>query len=203
MQKAILALETSTHACSVALQMPDHAYSEHVVEPQIHTKVILPMVDRVLQQAGIGLKELDLLAYGHGPGSFTGLRIAASVVQGLAFGANKSVVGISSIAALAQLGFAETGARHLLAQIDARMSEVYWGAYVVNDFGIVEVVGSDHLSTEIPASYDLDKYTLVGMGAAGITYPRALEIALLAQHADSSAIKAASAAIPSYIRKAV
>lgn len=201
MQKVILALETSTHACSVALQLADSIYTEHVVEPQIHTKIILPMVDSVLQQAGIELADLDLLAFGQGPGSFTGLRIAASVVQGLAFGADKPVVGISSLAALAQLGFAETGARHLVAQVDARMGELYWGEYIVNTAGVVEVVGNDRLSKELPAS--LESYTLVGMGAADITYPRAIEIALLAQHAVDSDIKPASAATPIYIRNAV
>lgn len=201
MQKVILALETSTHACSVALQVADSLYSEHVVEPQVHTKIILPMVDSVLLQAGIELADLDYLAFGQGPGSFTGLRIAASVVQGLAFGADKPVVGISSLAALAQLGFAETGARHLVAQVDARMGELYWGEYVVNTAGIVEVLGSDQLSKEIPAS--LENYTLVGMGAADITYPRAIEIALLAQHAADSKIKPAGAATPIYIRNAV
>ncbi len=203
MQKAILALETSTHACSVALQVPGYLYSEHVVEPQIHTKVILSMVESVLNQASLSLKDLDLLAFGQGPGSFTGLRIAASVVQGLAFGANKPVVGISSLAALAQLGFAQTGAKHILVQVDARMHEVYWGEYTVNADGIVVVDGSDQLSKAIPNSYDLNKYTLVGMGAAEITYPRAVEVALLAQHADSSCIKPANSATPTYIRKAV
>ena len=106
-----------------------------------HSERILPMVQEVLADAGIVLSQLDAIGFGRGPGSFTGLRICAGVAQGLAFGANIPVVPISSLAALAQ----GADAPKVLAAFDARMNQVYWGAYVRNAQGIVELQGEEEV----------------------------------------------------------
>ena len=128
----ILALDTTSGACSVALHCDGQTTEQFVKAERDHTRRLLPMVDRVLADAGITLKQLDALAVSRGPGSFTGLRIAISCTQGLAFAADKPVVPVSSLAALA------AGARRahpnwqggaVIAALDARMQQVYWGIY--------------------------------------------------------------------------
>ncbi len=120
----ILALDTSTAACSVAF-WADGAVHERFDAHAQHSQSILRMIEQVLAEAGAVLSGLDALAFGRGPGSFTGLRIGAGVVQGLGFAADLPVVAVSSLAALAQ------GEPHgrVLAALDARMNQVYWGAY--------------------------------------------------------------------------
>jgi len=125
----LLAIETATEACSCALRVEGEVLSAHEVAPRRHAELILGMVSRLLGEAGFRLRDLDGVAFGRGPGSFTGVRIAAAVAQGLAFGAERAVVPVSSLNALAQGALRERGARRVLAAFDARMGEVYWGAY--------------------------------------------------------------------------
>ena len=128
----ILALDTSTPACSVALNMDGVVLEDFRMAPRLHNDLILPMVDQILGQAGLTLSDLDAIAFGRGPGSFTGLRISAGVVQGLAFGADLPVIPISTLAALSLEGFQKTGKNNWLAALDARMGEIYMGGYSVN-----------------------------------------------------------------------
>jgi tRNA threonylcarbamoyladenosine biosynthesis protein TsaB len=128
----ILALDTSTPACSVALNIDGVVLEDFRIAPRLHNDLILPMVDQILNQAGLGLSNLDAIAFGCGPGSFTGLRISAGVVQGLAFGADLPVIPVSTLAALSLEGFQKTGNNHWLAALDARMGEIYLGGYRVN-----------------------------------------------------------------------
>ena len=121
----VLALETSTEHCSVALLHGGDETVRAELAGQRHSELVLPMVDAVLAEAGIALRELDGLAFGAGPGSFTGLRIACGVVQGLALGADLKVVAVGTLLALAR---AASGDR-VLACLDARMGEVYVAAY--------------------------------------------------------------------------
>jgi tRNA threonylcarbamoyladenosine biosynthesis protein TsaB len=134
----LLALDTASEACTVALWL-DGEVLERFEPGGQHSELILPMVDAVLAEAGLALTQLDALAFGRGPGSFTGLRIGAGVAQGLAFGAHLPVVPVSSLAALAQGQDAE----HVLAAFDARMQQVYWGAYARNAQGLVEAVATE------------------------------------------------------------
>ncbi len=129
---AILALDTSTPACSVALNIDGVVLEDFRMAPRLHNDLILPMVDQILSQAGMSLLDLDAIAFGRGPGSFTGLRISAGVVQGLAFGADLPVVPVSTLAALSLEAFQKTGQNHWLAALDARMGEIYLGGYFVN-----------------------------------------------------------------------
>jgi len=117
-----------------------------------HSERILPMIQEILAEGGQSLMQLDAIAFGRGPGSFTGLRICAGVVQGLAFGADLPVVPVSSLAALAQ----GVDATRVLAAFDARMHQVYWGAYVRNAQGMIELVGEEKVQTpmQVPVPDD-------------------------------------------------
>ncbi len=121
----LLVLDTSTEYCSAALWLEGRVLAFRVLAEQRHSSLLLPMVDELLREAGLTLRQLDGIAYGAGPGSFTGLRIACAVTQGLAFGADLPVVGVSTLESIAQ----QTGAGQVLTVLDARMAEVYWAAY--------------------------------------------------------------------------
>jgi tRNA threonylcarbamoyladenosine biosynthesis protein TsaB len=125
----LLALDTATEACSVALLHDGKVLSHYEVIPRLHAQRLLPMIKTLLAEAGIGLSALDAIAFGRGPGAFTGVRIAIGVVQGLAFGLDRPVLPVSNLAVLAQRAFREQGAQQVAAAIDARMDEVYWGCY--------------------------------------------------------------------------
>lgn len=125
----ILSLDTSTEACSVALKLNDEVIEDFRLLPRKHTQLLLPMVQEILSNAGISLNELDAIAFANGPGSFTGLRIATGVVQGLAFGADLPVVPVTTLESMALTQHREQFSRYVISAIDARMGEVYWAAY--------------------------------------------------------------------------
>lgn len=132
----LLALDTTAEGCSAALWTEDGVFERAIRSPRGHTQHLLPMVRELVAESGIPLAELDALAFGRGPGSFTGLRIATGVVQGLAYGLEIPVVPVSSLAAVAaqavRLGIAGEGEGVAVA-FDARMGEVYWNCYRVQD----------------------------------------------------------------------
>ncbi|MDX5626764.1 MULTISPECIES: tRNA (adenosine(37)-N6)-threonylcarbamoyltransferase complex dimerization subunit type 1 TsaB [unclassified Brenneria] len=129
MSTRILALDTATEACSVALWNDGEIHSLFEVCPREHTQRVLPMVRQALAESGLTLNALDALAFGQGPGSFTGVRIGIGIAQGLALGADLPMIGVSTLATMAQGAFRRTGATQVLAAIDARMGEVYWAQY--------------------------------------------------------------------------
>lgn len=135
----LLALDTATEACSVALLRGGEKTHLAQFAQREHTKHILPMVDEILAQAGITLHQVDALVFGRGPGSFTGVRIGAGIAQGLAFGAALPVIPVSNLATMAQAAYVQYQAENVLTAIDARMNEVYfaqWQAQKVrSDFG--------------------------------------------------------------------
>lgn len=211
----LLALDTSTDACSVALSL-DGAVYERFELGNRHSERILPMVQEILIEAGLALSQLDALAFGRGPGSFTGLRIGAGVAQGLAFGADLPVVPVSSLAALAQ----GQDAAKVLAAFDARMQQVYWGAYVRTADGLVQLCGSESVAAPhaVPMP-DGDAWVGAGGGWDGYAellkqrlgvrvgawharkFPRARDVARLgaAGFAAGGAVHAEQA-LPVYIR---
>lgn len=125
----ILAIETATHACSAALAVDGAVLERYALAPRLHAVLILPMIESLLVEAGCSVAEVDAIAFGRGPGAFTGVRIAASIVQGIAFAADRPVLPVSTLAALALGGMRETGQDRVLAALDARKDEVYWGMY--------------------------------------------------------------------------
>lgn len=172
---AILALDTSTPACSVALLVDGVMMEDFRLAPRKHNELILPMVDQMLTQAQLSLSDLDAIAFARGPGSFTGLRIAAGVVQGLAYGADLPVIPVSTLAALALDGFNQTGESHWLAALDARMGEVYIGGYQLSlDGKKLSVAGTFAEAVVKPSQ--LSKLTLPHQGiGSGWCYQEELQ----------------------------
>ncbi len=214
----LLALDTSTDACSAALWL-DGEIAERFALGREHAGRILPMIEELLAEAGLALASLDAIAFGRGPGSFTGLRIAAGVVQGLAFGADRPVVPVSSLAALAQ----GVDAPRVLAAFDARMHQVYWGAYARGADGLTALVGVECVVApdQVPlpdgagwtgAGTGWDAYAAMlaarlGARVAGRRsgcHPRARDVAALAASAyRAGRAVPAEQAIPVYLRDEV
>ncbi len=125
----LLAVDTATEACSAALLIDGDIQQRYKIAPREHSHLILSMIEQLTSEAGITSADLDCLAFGRGPGSFMGIRIAAGVVQGIGFAQELPVVPVSTLQALAFNAMRETGEDKVLAAIDARMQEVYWAGY--------------------------------------------------------------------------
>jgi len=139
--------------------------------PRSHTGLILLQVESVMAEADLQLKQLDALAFGRGPGSFTGLRIAAGVVQGLALGAGLAVAPVSSLAAMAQGIYRENNrATHICAAFDARIQEVYWGNFELID-GIMQSVTEEAVNSP-DALYLPDEGDWLAIGSGWAAYPQ-------------------------------
>ncbi len=139
----ILAVESATEACSAALYIDGQVLERHTVAPREHNQLILPMLESLLAEAGIDLAQLDALAFGRGPGSFTGVRIAAGVTQGIALGTGLPVAPVSTLAALALEALMEVADEYVFAGLDARMSEVYWGVFRRTSAAMPELIGEE------------------------------------------------------------
>lgn len=163
----ILALETSTAACSIALYAEREespvVFLRHAVIPKQHTINILPMIQDALDEAGIQIKDLSAIAFGAGPGSLTGIRIAVSLAQGLAYAHAIPVIPISSLQALAQTARDELGCENALVLLDARMQEVYVGSYQVSE-GIMTAICPDQIQRPDQISSKMTAYHGVGDG---------------------------------------
>ncbi len=132
----LLAIETSTETCSVALGIEGEVLENYEHAPRQHAELLLPWVEQLLADAGIGFSSIDAIAFSRGPGSFTSLRIGIGVVQGLAWAANLPVIPVSSLAATAQAAV-EQGVGSALVALDARMNEVFTGTFEVNSKGLM------------------------------------------------------------------
>jgi tRNA threonylcarbamoyladenosine biosynthesis protein TsaB len=166
----ILIIDTATEACSVALEVNDQVFKRFEICPQEHSQRILPMIDEILKEANVTLQDLDYLAFGRGPGSFTGVRIATGVLQGLALGTGHKVVGISTLAAMAQQGYAENQTEQVTAAIDARMSEVYFGQYQLQN-NIMTLIGEEQVIPPQDAALLLkDNSSMAGVGTGWQAY---------------------------------
>ena len=148
---ALLSLETSTEACSVALQYQGQVTEEFKTGIR-HSEIILAMVEKILIDHGLVVSQIDCIAFGRGPGMFTGLRIGAGVVQGIAFAADLPVLPISSLAILAQ----GQKSNKIMAALDARMNQVYWGMFEKDTQGLVQACNDEQVvspaDVQIPAS---------------------------------------------------
>jgi tRNA threonylcarbamoyladenosine biosynthesis protein TsaB len=165
----ILALDTATENCSAALWIDGGLIQREAEVPRGHAELILTMIDELLAQSATPLVGLDAIAFGRGPGSFTGVRLAASVTQGLAFGADLPVVPISDLRAVAQRALnllGDVAARHTLVCNDARMQEVYWACFERDINGLMTPLGMERVSK--PSDVRLpDEWAGTLVGAAG------------------------------------
>lgn len=162
----VLAIDAASGQSSVALVAEDAEFYECAVETRAHADELLPLVTRVLAAGNVTLADLDGLAFGRGPGGFTGLRVAAAVVQGLAFGNNKPVAGISTLAALAQPWVAE---HDVLVCTDARKGQVYCGTYRADTSGLARVQGVEQVVD--PDAVDVASVDIIGVGDGFDVYP--------------------------------
>lgn len=176
MTATLLALDTATEACSAALLHKGQLYQRAEVIPRLHAQRLLPMIEEVLGEAGITLAAVDALVFGRGPGAFTGVRVATGMVQGLAFAADKPVIGISNLAALAQRAWREHGAEQVCAAIDARMDEVYWGCYRLQD-EIMTLAGEESVCAPEQVSLPAELDSPSGAGT-GWQYAERLSVAV-------------------------
>jgi len=165
----LLAIETSTETCSVALQVDDEVLQRYRHAPRQHAELLLPWVEELLAEAGIGFSSIDAIAFSRGPGSFTSLRIGIGVVQGLAWASGCPVVPVSSLAATAQAA-AKSGVKTALVALDARMKEVFTGLYHLNDSGIMTLDGEEAVCAPelVPAVTEPGVY---GVGVGFERYP--------------------------------
>ena len=228
----ILCIDSSTEACSVALSTNNKTiFQRFMLAPREHTQKILPTIDEVIKEAQLTLSDVDIIAYGQGPGSFTGVRIGISIAQGLAFGLDKKMVGISTLQAMAQQAYVETKlndqiCNSVYAAIDARMGEVYFAHYI-NINGVMQLQGEEKVITpealiefqQKDGISNIKESMLVGTGwsaypelldfykegvVSDILYPNAmymLEAAALL--IDKNAAVAPEQAIPVYLRDTV
>ncbi|PKH27044.1 tRNA (adenosine(37)-N6)-threonylcarbamoyltransferase complex dimerization subunit type 1 TsaB [Enterobacterales bacterium CwR94] len=220
----ILAIDTATEACSVALQQNGKIDALFEYCPREHTQRILPMVETVLSGQGVALTELDVLAFGRGPGSFTGVRIGIGIAQGLALGANLPMAGISTLATMAQGAWRLHGATRVLAAIDARMGEVYWGEYqrdeqgqwrgeeteavLTPDAALARMAGLSGewatVGTGWAAWPELASTCVLALKATEVTLPEAQDMLPLAQQAwDQQKCVPVEHAEPTYLRNEV
>jgi len=158
----LLGFDTSTDACIAGLVWDDQVSAERVVEPRAHTQLLMPMLTRLLEARGASFGDLDCLILGNGPGSFIGMRIAASVAQGIAFGAGLGLVPVSSLSVLAAEVFADSDCERCVVAQDARMSEVYLARYRRDSAGLPEAE-SETVLWPVGEPLDLD----AGTGIAG------------------------------------
>lgn len=214
----ILAIDTATERCSAALLADERCIERSIETPRGHAELILPMVESILSEARLRLQDLDGLAYGRGPGAFTGVRIAIGVVQGLAYGAQLPTVGVSDLAAIAQQ-VAQPQDRVLVC-MDARMGEVYWAVFSCPaETGLVVADSAERVDRPANVSVPGTLTVLAGAGFGAhpqlvqlgpnsavhdSALPRAREIALLARPEFTAGRgKPATAAEPVYLRNNV
>ena len=198
----ILIIETSSIACSLALLIDNEISAIHEIMPMQQAQQVLPLLKKLLASKNIKLNQLDAVAFGCGPGSFTGIRIAASVAQGLGYACELPIISISSLAGLAQAAYEAFHWEQLLVAIDARIQEVYWGQYTVNSAGLVTLIGQEKVSKpeEVTVAEPSHWY---GVGNAWEVYAKQIPYAALAIDAIQLATASAMALLAKdkYLKK--
>lgn len=214
-----LAIDTSSTSCSVALRNGEDVLARYEEKEREHTRLLMPMIRDVLAESGLVVKELDAIILGNGPGSFIGMRIAASVAQGLAHGAGIKIIPVSSLAAVAAQVMDESDAARVAVAQDAHMSEVYLGLFAKDDSGLPKPVAEERLQAQaeiaeiaadgdwVAAGFGWQRYPeLKALNAGGIIessdvfYPDARNLLRLA---DSAAAISPRDVQPAYLRQKV
>lgn len=173
----ILALDTATENCSVALWVDGELTVREQLLERGHAEQILPMLDELLAASGVSLRQLAAVAFGRGPGAFTGVRLAASVAQGLAFGAQLPVVPVSDLAALAERVLSENaGTRRVIVCTDARLGEVYWGCFERGESGLAAAATPERVSrpeaVHLPDGWNGPAEAWLAAGSGFSAYPQ-------------------------------
>ncbi len=163
----LLAIETATEACSVALAVGGEIRERYEHAPRKHAELLLPWVQQLMAEAGLNFNTLDGIAFGRGPGSFTSLRIGIGVVQGLAWASDCPVIPVSSLAATAQAA-ANEGIGSAMVALDARMNEVFTGLYSLNGRGVMSPV----VEEQVCSPEDVQPPTTAGTYGVGIGFAR-------------------------------
>lgn len=221
----ILALETSTDALSIAVGKGGDIIERHELAPRQHTQLIMGRIESLLDEAGLSITQLDRLAFGRGPGSFTGVRIANSIIQGLAIARDIPVAAISSLAALAALGFEQhSEAQQALVVNDARMKELFWAHYQRSDDGVPMPIGEE-LLTKADSFSLLELTQWIELGSAWSIYgdawlqaqasapksiarlqdcsPHARHVLQIAETLSDAQCAVAEDSLPNYLRESV
>jgi tRNA threonylcarbamoyladenosine biosynthesis protein TsaB len=192
----LLAFDTSTEYLSLAINRHGEVFSYDVLAGQSHSQSILPQIQILLNQADLALKDIQGIAFGAGPGSFTGVRIAAGVAQGLGFGANLPVAPIGTLLALAESAHEKTGFNKVIACLDARMGEVYHAAYEKVDGEWQSILAPglykpEHVPTlpNLQTNYQDQNLDWVGAGSGWKTYTEILSQAYASQLANANAVQ--------------
>lgn len=182
----LLALETCTEACSVALVNAGVVHERYELAPRRHAELVLPWIAALLAENGLARSDLDAIAVGRGPGAFTGVRLGISLAQGLALALECPLIGISTLAALALRAGADEGGK-VLAAIDARMGEVYWCSYQMRDG---EPVALGDAQVGAPHSVQIGGEDWLGVGSGFAAEKGALPRHLYAQlaHVDAQGL---------------
>lgn len=216
----ILALDTASEACSVAIHLDNgEIISRYEYAPRLQTQLLLPMVDELLAQCQLSPQALTAIAYSRGPGSFTGVRISAAVAQGLAFGWDLPVLAISSLQTLAQGAYRVLQQEQVISVFDARMNEIYLGAYQLSGQLMQPVIEEVVCSPKQVPNIPQQNWTLVGSGTIYADeikqqtsiqqvfldiHPQAYDVAVLAQQAWQQGLaQAPELALPVYLRDSV
>ena len=143
----ILAFDTATQACSVALSIDGSILSRFELTPKQHSARLLPLVGELLSESGMSMKDIDVVAFTRGPGSFMGVRLATGFAQGLAFGIGAPVISLSTLHVLAQTAYERCGVENVLPAWDARMDALYWAGYSLDANGLMQSKVSDQLTS--------------------------------------------------------
>ncbi|MFT5520688.1 MAG: tRNA threonylcarbamoyladenosine biosynthesis protein TsaB [Enterobacterales bacterium] len=177
MSLSILAIETCSETCSVAVSHNDITHQLISTVPRGHADNILPLIDKIMDKAGLQLSDLDVIGFSRGPGAFTGVRIGTAVAQGLSLASKLPLVAVSSLAVLAQTSYRVTGIKHCIPALDARMSEVYLGFYQLNDKGCMvaeqddQVAAAESVNCEKEQQYLEGAHVWQGYGPGWTNYP--------------------------------
>lgn len=181
---SLLAIETSAAALSVALQVGTTVVARHLHVPRAQSTLAVPTIAEVLAEAAISTEELDGIAFGRGPGSFTGIRVATSIAQGIGLAAGIPLLPISSMACLAQGVFDRVRTKQVLVCLDARLGEVYWGLFSsVNGLAMLE--GEERVDSPAAVRQPTDEFAFVG-SAMQMVDSNLDSIRDAAQHRDSA-----------------
>lgn len=206
--KNILAFDTSTPACSVALRYRGELFVHHEIAHQRAAEVILPAIKELLAKAKASLADLDVIAYGQGPGSFIGVRIAAGIAQSLSYVHDLPVVAVSTLQTVAQAAFEQTAQEKILAGWDARMEAIYWGTFCA-DNQLMQATTEELLSAPNEIKFPKDHFLAAGNAwptyfperESLLIYPQASAMITLVQHKlQSESPLKPFAAQPVYLR---